>query len=529
MSRFCRFYTFAVFAFWAVLALWMACSMQRIVVFVLLALMALPLVVSRRARMAARNFICAAARRWGVSLTVIILVGLAMRFYLLYEYPEELVMTTSPEYHFVDGAILWKDACQIASGVFPDTKSWTSAVLYGFVHFLLESYSAATVFSVILQMLTCLLLFCIGCRVKNVVCGLVLCAAFYLAQGVSTYAFYVATENVFVFFSSLSILCLVSFVKNGNCRHPFLLCALGGIFAWLATWSRGEGGILLWCTFAGTVVLWYGVQRKDLRGLVKALSVLGLVFACGVGVAYGVHDKIGTPRTILSSSDNLWPRLFGANVQSGGCCTLDEKREILVRYLKDHPECNWEGIDERWRRGRFEGDTEVPQPKCLNNRCPKELIPYIQEEIAARWGALSFTEKVMFVLRKERVWSMDLGEPFSRTRLLYLFYKLYNRVTPVLFSFGTLLFIALLARRRIRLEFRDVLVLSIPFLLMAGMAAVFVFTEVSSRYTYVAYVFGSLPFAWLVGSLADKTRSETSELCNSENAIRICTGASECG
>lgn len=510
MSKFCRFYTFTIFASWAALALWMSCSKQRIVVFVLLALMALPLVMFRKARMAVRNFICAAARRWWLSLLIIILVGLVARLYLLSEFPEELADLSSPKFCFGDGPVLWDDVCQVASGVFPDTKSWMTAGLYGLVCFLFGTYSAAIACSFVLQILTCVLLFFIGCRAKNAVCGLVLSAAFYLAQAVFSIGMFVATENAFSLFAALSILCLVSLVKDEDCRHPFLFCVLGGVFSWFATWSRGEGGILLWCTFAGTVVLWHGVLRKDLKELAKELSVLVLVFACGVGVAYGIHDKIGTPRTILSSGDNFWPRLYGANVQSGGHYTFDEKREILVRYLKDHPECDWEGIDDRWRKGRFDGDTEVPQPKCMTAKCPTVLIPYIREEIAARWDALSFSEKVVFVLRKERVWREDMGSPFSRNWLLYLFYMIYNRVTPVLFSFGTLFFIALLVRRKIRLEFRDVLILSIPFLLMAGMAAVFVFTEVMSRYTYVAYVFGSLPFAWLVGDLSDKLRSNVS-------------------
>lgn len=504
MTKLCKIYTFAIFSAWFVLALWMACSIQRIVVFVLLSLMALPLVVFRRARMVARNFVCAAALRWWLSLPFIILVGLAARLYLLREFPEELAELSSPKSYFWDGAVLWRDACQIASGVFPDTKSWMTAGLYGLVRLLFGSYSAAIACSLVLQILTCVLLFFIGCRAKNAVCGFVLSAAFYLAQAVFSTGLFVATENVFVFFAALSVLCLVSLLKGENQRHAVLFGCLGSVFAWFATWSRGEGGILLWCTFIATVILWYGVHRKDFRGFVKVFSVLVLVFVCGVGVAYGIHDKLGTPRTILSSCDNFWPRLYGANVESGGRNTFDEKREILVRYLKDHPECDWEGIDARWRKGRFDGDTEVPQPKCLDNKCPTVLIPYIRKEIAARWGALSFVGKVMFVLRKECVWNENYGGPFSRNRALYLFYKIYNRVTPVLFSFGTLLFIALLARRKIRLEFRDVLVLSIPFLLMAGMAAVFVITEVSPRYTYVAYVFGSLPFAWLVGNLADK-------------------------
>lgn len=507
MSRFCRFYTFAVFASWAALALWAACSMIRFKVLVLMVVLSLPFVALSRGRGLARGFLCGIKQHWKLSLFAVIAVGLVLRIWLFAQHSDTIgnVRTCMSDY-----VLLWDGARLIAKGAFPDSKSWMSILLYGAVRFCFGSfYPAAIVFSVLLQSLTCVFLFLIGRQIKGVVCGIVLAALFYWAHAVFVSGMSVATENAFAFFAAFFVLVLVRLLKCENRRRSYVLCFLCGVLAWFAIWSRGEGGVLLWGAFAVTLAMWFGFYRREFKWLARQALVFALVFAGGAGVAYGVHAVNGTPKTILCSTDNYWPRLFGANVKTGGRYCFEDKKLLFSRYKADHPDCDWP-LDTRWGGGSL-NDGRVffnEVPACLLNQCPKEMIPYIQKEIATRWGALSLKEKVLFVIRKERVWSEDMGGLFGRNRFSAWFFYLLNRVTPVLFSFGTLLFIALLARRKIRLEFRDVLVLSIPFLLMAGMAAVFVFTEVSPRYTYVAYVFGSLPFAWFVGSLADRPRSD---------------------
>ena len=140
--------------------------------------------------------------------------------------------------------------------------------------------------------------------------------------------------------------------------------------------------LLLGVGFASTILV-EGILRARWRrcGIVCA-ALLCVSALCGL-LALQINQRIDGSQTVFCSNDNLWPRLFGANVDTGGTINGHDYCLMYEAYRKDHPQ-----------------SAEKPTTQ--------QLEPYIRREIARRWREMPLGVMIRHVIKKEwRDWCTD--------------------------------------------------------------------------------------------------------------------------
>ena len=300
-----------------------------------------------------------------------------------------------------DYEILWTQAKTLAAGTWPVSKSLTSVCCYALAAKVLGPTCLAGFAMTLALSIGCFVLaFLIGRDVAGRLCGLLFAALLAFSPTLVFMAPSVATEHVYTFFLLLTIACVVRWHMCPRPGMGALYALLAGVCVWLTMWARGEGA-LMWVAIPLVMLLAKGVGACPWRKVLAGAGILLAVFAVGCWGALTFNRCQTGASTIFSSNDNLWPRLFGANAQTGGVWTLEDKLLILERYRHDHPDVRWAGAVP------VTGGT---LPRELAAKCPTELVPYIKEEIAARWRAMSLPELVGLLWHKARiVWRTPTG------------------------------------------------------------------------------------------------------------------------
>lgn len=350
-----------------------------------------------------------------------------------------------------DGPQFWSWSQEAAAGTLPEVKSWTTVVLYAtLIKFAGDGLEGAFVINFCIQFATALLLLKFGECVFGRFAGLFAFATYLLSPTFVLLTFTTLSEHMFYLFVAL---CMFALSKWRTVRS-YTWAVFAAAFAWLATWSRGEGVILVAVAalcIAGDLSGRVGNRRSVAIALVAYLAV-----ACLLGVGGYAFNKIAFGvRTVFCSEDNWWPRLHGANLKSHG--RLDSKMPIYEQYLADHP-----------------GDPEGVMAKKKPNYCPPEIVPYVRRETARRWGAMSFMTKVGFIMEKEHyVWAHAFsgsGRDIS-SGLRGIVYE----IAPVLVLMSA---IQGLWRRRQTADFLGL----VPLFVVMGMVAVLALYESNIRY-----------------------------------------------
>ena len=353
-----------------------------------------------------------------------------------------------------DGTQFWKWAQEAAVGGLPEVKSWTTVAAYAVIVKLAGCHlSVAIALNFALQLITAWLLLVFGKRVFGPRQGLFAYTVYLLSPTFILLTFTTLSEHFFYLFMALG-LCALERWRVGN---SWKWAASVAVFAWLATWSRGEGILLL--AVAGGYIVCTLLEKVDNRRVVVLSIVAFVVSASLMGLtgllfnrsAFGVN-------TAFCSNDSWWPRLHGSNLETHG--RLASKMPIYDMYLADHP-----------------GDPAGVRAKKKPNYCPPELVPYIKMETARRWRAMSLWTKIKFIVRKEHYDWANAYAGRGRRKAQGIRGVIYE-VVPV----GVLLYavwgLVLLLRKRQEVKLIEL----VPILLIGGMVCVLMVYESNIRY-----------------------------------------------
>ena len=291
-----------------------------------------------------------------------------------------------------DATYFWNYAQEMASGSFPDVKSWT-AVFSQAVSIKLFGDSVVPVFCLnsVLQVCTAAALFAFAKKNLSLGAAMFVAAVSLLSPSIVRLNCATMSESLYYLFLALSLLAVSVWIRDR--RFPALLAM--PLLIWLTIWTRGEGVLLLLIVPTCLLIDCLRVGRENRTRSAWALGALCILLVGFASLGYAINVRYHGTHTPMCSYDSWWPRLYGSNVASKGRVPgpktspkgmklLSDKTIMLERYRKDHA-----------------GDPDGGKIELKPMHCPTELIPYIKAEISRRWAALSFWEKVRFVMVKE--------------------------------------------------------------------------------------------------------------------------------
>jgi glycosyltransferase involved in cell wall biosynthesis len=366
-----------------------------------------------------------------------------------------------------DGWIFFDEAAEMASGAFPETKSWVTVGGYALSMRLFGmSYLPPCALNVLLQTVCVALLWAFGRRLFGVVAGALAAAALFWSPLSVASAFQLYSEHFFF------PLVLLEFMLLGRwlARRKALCAAGAAATALLALWTKPDAGILAGAgmafVFCADALLWRAGRRRVLIGALAALAVA----ACGFAGARWVNQTWHGTTTFLCSEDGAWPQYFGANRETGGMAKMEDKLAVYETYRQAT------GVELEFRP----------------NHCPPELAPLVKDETRRRWASMGAAEKARHVLKKEAytwqtIWTPpQLGGAAAKGHTVF-------KVAVWLAACAALLGLSrrVLASPRVAAE---ALLGALPVLYLLGMFACEVLVEANLRYSWCANVFLPLYF-----------------------------------
>lgn len=396
------------------------------------------------------------------ALGVVLALGLALRTAFFFGHLHGDPFPFQPG----DGKIFYAEALEMASGSFPETKSWVTVGSYALsIRLFGESCVPPCVLNVLLQTACAVLLWMLGRRLFGEVAAVLASLAYFVSPLFVGAAFQLYSEH---FFFPL-VLLLYLLLDRWLARHGILCAAAMAAVVLLAFWTKPDAGILSLAS-AAFVFACDALLRKDGRWRVPASAIVALaVVACGFCGARWVNRTWHGTSTFLCSEDGAWPRYFGANRETGGKAKMDDKLAVYETYRRET------GIELEFRQ----------------NHCPPELVPLIRDEIRRRWASMTFADKVQHVFAKEAYSWQITWTPLPGTvpAKLHAVFK----VAVWLAAGWTLLALA----RRMRTVACPApadLLRALPVLYLLGMSACIVLVEANMRYSWSANVFLPLYF-----------------------------------
>lgn len=362
-------------------------------------------------------------RHYGWTFCGVMVLGCLLRWLYAVLFPD--VIDQSCWWPKMDYIGLWEKAQMCAAGVFPVSKSWMTILAYGgVVKVFGESLKMAFVASSLLNLITALLVFLTVRKWFGRVAGVISAALMFLSPYLIFHSANVATEHCYGLFVWL-FLYLISYVIESKSRlGQFVSCAGAAGIAWLATWSRAEG-VLLFPVAASCLVLGVTFRRFSWKRCLGFASVLVAVFAVGAAVALHVNATMSGARTFFCSNDNVWPRLFGANLEHHGRINSDDVQMVCRKFKCDE--------------------------ECLASRTSQEMTDYIKAEICHRWKRMGLANAARLIVEKEYGdWCVDLVPFWGKSLPGRLVASALAVPIPGLVSFFALLFFCGQAKKWLR-------------------------------------------------------------------------------
>lgn len=309
----------------------------------------------------------------GCALWSMLVVGVLLRVVFAVVFPH--VVDQSCWWPKMDYLVLWEKAKEFAGGTFPISKSWVTVLAYGGVAKLAgPSLKIAFVASSVLNLLAVVFAFLTIRIWFGKFAGIVAASLMWLSPYLISHCANVATEHCYALFVWL---CLYLFAKASASKHfrgRLVYGCAAGASAWLATWSRGEGVLLLPVVLGWLVVKEACVRNSLKRSLIVA-GAFSVVFALGATFALKVNSTMSGAKTFFCSNDNVWPRLFGSNFEHRGQINGDDIEMICKRL----------GCDE----------------SALGDRASQQVTDYVEDEIRQRWRRMGMVKSSRLVVIKE--------------------------------------------------------------------------------------------------------------------------------
>ena len=289
------------------------------------------------------------------------------------------------------GFLEW--ASQMSQGSFPNTKSWVTTGVFALTFKVFgNSLTAAVLLNSIFQFATAYLLYLFARRHFGNKAALFSAFIYLLSPSIVFLNFRVQTECPYFFLLAATLLTLSEWIRN---RRLYAI-ALLPLEIWLTVWTRGEGLLLFALVPMCLLVDAATSNRRVKSGVIATAYLACALVALGLFGVFLNSTYHGT-KTPFCSNDSYWPRLYGSNVLSQGRVSGPKTAPPGVKLVNDKTL-----IYERYRKDHL-GDPDKGVLTRRRMECPAPLVPYIREEIARRWAALTFWGKVKFVLVKERL------------------------------------------------------------------------------------------------------------------------------
>ncbi len=416
---------------------------------------------------------------------VIILCGGLLRYLFVFVYPTTLYNQN------VDFTILWGHACSLANGEWGISKSWTTVCTYSLIAKLINSTKiAAFCGTLIIQILTFLFAFLLMRKWSSIYNALLFVALLTFSPMIISHTPNTATEHTLLCMTFAAFYFTVRIYDSLKLHHTIGWATLAGLSLWLATWSRGEG-VILWCLIPMILLISWICKKMKAKKCVLGLVSLMSIFILGTYSAFIINDKTSGTKTIFCSDDNLWPQLFGANLQYNGTWNPYDKPLIWERYKKDHPENTWQ---------LMEGDYLIPEQ--LYAKCPIELVPYVKAEIKERWSTMTPVQMLTLLVRKaQTVWWSDNN--YAAINIInkpgvYLERMLFSGYAITIICGTFIFFVILFLTKRIPTH----ITLWMPLIYLGGNVVLLCLTEASPRYGYMLLPLLGIYFALLFPSKA---------------------------
>lgn len=316
----------------------------------------------------------------------VVSVGCLERFMLVLMFPglvDQTMSYTPSGVLITDWPGIWDIAIKASEGIWEASKSWTTTLGYGMlIDVFGQNLHAACVLNTVLNLVSALLLAILcgrwfGRRAGIIAAAMSFCLPYFAVHSLNT-----ATEHMYGMFMTASLLCLDCVWSASSGRNAIFRSILAGVLIWLTIWSRGEGVLLLGVCFVSAILI-EGILRVRWRRCGMVCAALFAVSAlCGL-LAWRINGHINGAKTVFCSNDNLWPRLFGANVESGGTINGPDYCLMYEAWRNDHPQ-------------------SIEKPST------QELEPYIRKEIARRWREMPLRVMIRHIIKKEwRDWCVD--------------------------------------------------------------------------------------------------------------------------
>lgn len=395
-----------------------------------------------------------------VSVCIVVCIGLVLRALFYYVHLGTMLL----EYQTHDCLIFFNEAKEMASGSFPETKSWVTVGCYALLIRLFgESVLPLCLLNILLQLFSLVLIYLLGRRMFNSLVAVFAVMAYFWSPTFIPFSFSLQAEHFFYPLVLLHFLLLALWSEKNNMLYALAM----GLTILVTLWTKTDAGVFI-AVITLFVFLMEAILKHRIKAVLFSLSVLFAVVASGLCCSSAINQKYHGTHTFLCSQDGYWPRYFGANVANKGRVKMEDKRAMYDAYEKDT------------------GEKLV----FRHNHCPSVLVPYIQAEIQRRWSSMTFTTKIKLIYQKEAYSWQILFNPAYRTQL---FAKAHTILKVLVWLTACLALLRLSCRA---LRFPNVTSIDIlrvlPVLYLIGMFLCLILVEANFRYTMCANVF--LPF-----------------------------------
>jgi len=367
-----------------------------------------------------------------------------------------------------DCLIFFNEAKEMASGSFPETKSWGTVACYALLIRLFgESVLPLCLLNIFLQILSLIFIYLLGRRMFNSLVAVFAVMAYFWSPLFIPFSFFLYAEHFFYPLVLLQFLLLSLWLKKNNVLYAIAM----GFTILITLWTKTDAGVFI-AVITLFVFLMDGILKHSSKAVLFSLSVLSVVVFSGLCWSFAINKKYHGTHTFLCSQDGYWPRYFGANVSNQGRAKMEDKLAMYKAYEEDT------------------GEVLV----FRHNHCPSVLVPYIRAEIHRRWSSMTFMTKIKLIYQKEAYsWQIHYN-PTYHTQHTQMFAKTTHTILKVLVWLTACFALLCLSCRA--LCFPNVTSVDIlrvlPVLYLIGMFLCLFLVEANFRYSTCANVF--LPF-----------------------------------
>lgn len=393
-----------------------------------------------------------------MSICFVIFIGLILRLIFYYVH----LGTEIEAFQTGDCLIFLNEAKEMASGSFPEVKSWITIGCYALmIKVFGESLLLLCLLNIVMQITCVILLYLLAHKMFGPLEALLASMAFFWSPNFVTLAFYLYIEHFAYPLVLLQFLLLYHWSEKKNIFYPIIM----GLVTLITLWTKPDAGIFLMVIMVFVVLMNAIISYNTLKKTAFGGGIILGIIVLGLFCSYSINVKYHGSHTCLCSEDGLWPQYFGANYANQGKAKIEDKLALYEKYR------NETGLPLEFR----------------HNHCPSVLVPYIKNEIHRRWSSMSLKEKIHHIYNKESYSWQIIWNPQYNTELIPKFHTIF-KVCIWLAACMSLLILSFRSIAFPNINSIDILRV-LPILYLIGMFLCIICVESNFRYTTCANIF----------------------------------------